>query len=129
MLDVKKLLSKILNSPFIVEEGTSGIWTYRKWSDGIAECWGAKTESKSLTAWGSWYYARIDGPNYPTGLFTTLLSVTGSLGWAGGDLVSGLTRRPPQYNVTAPNVIGVRPSNLSGTYSATAFWHAVGRWK
>lgn len=26
--------------PTIVDEGTSGIWTYRKWSSGIAECWG-----------------------------------------------------------------------------------------
>lgn len=24
----------------VVETGTSGIWTYRKWSDGTAECWG-----------------------------------------------------------------------------------------
>lgn len=24
---------------FIVEQGTSGIWTYRKWMSGIAECW------------------------------------------------------------------------------------------
>ena len=27
---------------FIVESGTSGIWTYRKWASGIAECWGQK---------------------------------------------------------------------------------------
>ncbi len=25
---------------YIVEQGTSGIWTYRKWNSGIAECWG-----------------------------------------------------------------------------------------
>lgn len=24
---------------YIVEQGTSGIWTYRKWDSGIAECW------------------------------------------------------------------------------------------
>lgn len=24
---------------FIVEQGTDGIWTYRKWNSGIAECW------------------------------------------------------------------------------------------
>lgn len=24
----------------IVEQGTKGIWTYRKWESGIAECWG-----------------------------------------------------------------------------------------
>ena len=25
---------------YIVDQGTSGIWTYRKWNSGIAECWG-----------------------------------------------------------------------------------------
>jgi hypothetical protein len=25
---------------FVVEQGTNGIWTYRKWNSGIAECWG-----------------------------------------------------------------------------------------
>ena len=24
---------------FVVEQGTSGIWAYRKWSSGLAECW------------------------------------------------------------------------------------------
>ena len=34
---------KIQGSPitdFVVEQGTTGIWTYRKWNSGIAECWG-----------------------------------------------------------------------------------------
>ena len=26
-------------SDFIVEQGTSDIWSYRKWASGIAECW------------------------------------------------------------------------------------------
>lgn len=26
--------------PYIVEQGTSGIWTYEKWSNGISKCWG-----------------------------------------------------------------------------------------
>lgn len=25
---------------YVVEQGTDGIWTYRKWNSGIAECWG-----------------------------------------------------------------------------------------
>lgn len=25
---------------FVIEQGTSGIWSYRKWYSGIAECWG-----------------------------------------------------------------------------------------
>lgn len=26
-------------SDYVVEQGTSGSWTYRKWNSGIAECW------------------------------------------------------------------------------------------
>ncbi len=29
-----------LVADFVVEQGTSGIWIYRKWRSGIAECWG-----------------------------------------------------------------------------------------
>ena len=28
---------------YIIEQGTNGIWTYRKWNSGIAECWGIAT--------------------------------------------------------------------------------------
>lgn len=39
MLDVKGLIAKLLNCDHVVEEGTSGGWTYRKWKSGVAECW------------------------------------------------------------------------------------------
>lgn len=35
---------------FIVDTGTEGIWTYRKWNSGIAECWGnVPTKSVNCT--------------------------------------------------------------------------------
>lgn len=35
----------------IVAEGTSGIWRYRKWASGVAECWGFETPGEvSLTS-------------------------------------------------------------------------------
>lgn len=74
---------------YVVEEGTDGIWTYRKWASGIAECWGQYYMSiPSMTAWGSCYYSPYVTINYPSGLFTVDPSVsitrTGGLeGWAG----------------------------------------------
>lgn len=132
MLDVKALINKLLEAvkvDFVVEEGTSGIWTYRKWNSGIAECWGTKTENKALTAWGSWYYVRIDGYAYPTDLFTTVVWVDASIYWKGGDLVSAGANRPAGFQATAPNALGVRPTSISGTHTAVAFWHAIGKWK
>lgn len=35
---------------YIVEQGTDGIWTYRKWNSGIAECWGTYTGTVSYTS-------------------------------------------------------------------------------
>ena len=37
------------NMVHIVESGTSGIWSYRKWSDGTAECWGKDYSVVDLT--------------------------------------------------------------------------------
>lgn len=54
---------------FVVEQGTDGIWTYRKWNSGIAECWGrySVTLTKYTTV-GSFagYYTTV---SFPTGLF------------------------------------------------------------
>lgn len=34
---------------FVVAEGTSGIWRWRKWYSGVAECWGTNTYSIDVT--------------------------------------------------------------------------------
>lgn len=72
MLNVKKTLTKILDAlkaDYVVEQGTSGIWTYRKWNSGVAECWGVEsvTISNYATAFGG--YAFSTSANYPAGLF------------------------------------------------------------
>ncbi|HIT33630.1 MAG TPA: hypothetical protein IAC31_03260 [Candidatus Faecousia intestinigallinarum] len=46
----------------IAAQGTSGIWTWRKWSSGIAECWGSTTFTTAITnSWGSMYEADTVG--------------------------------------------------------------------
>ena len=37
----------------VIEEGTDGIWTYRKWNSGIAECWGKLTNQKTTPSWSN----------------------------------------------------------------------------
>ena len=44
-INMNKLLNKE-NNDYIVEQGTSGIWTYRKWASGIAECWGRQISTE-----------------------------------------------------------------------------------
>jgi hypothetical protein len=38
--NTKIYFNNIILGDFVVEEGTNGIWTYRKWNSGDAECWG-----------------------------------------------------------------------------------------
>ena len=53
---------------YVVEQGVSGMWTYRKWNSGIAECWGTSPEvtvaSSQWSSWGSVYAASNVFPSY-----------------------------------------------------------------
>ena len=71
MLDIKKTLAKLLNCDYVIEEGQSGIWTYRKWASGIAECWGEiRNTPTKWTKWGELYYSEpVFNGIYPNGLF------------------------------------------------------------
>ena len=128
MLDVKKLLSKILNSPFIVEEGTSGIWTYRKWSDGIAECWGTATNNSiafSSAIITSLYKSGDINVNLPF-TFTSIgavninaNAVAGDYGWIGRT----------SYNLTSGIVLYQAFKRSSTTGSVVVYIDVKGTWK
>ena len=38
---------------YVVAQGTSGIWTYRKWNSGIAECWSTGYVEENITSWST----------------------------------------------------------------------------
>lgn len=57
---------------YVVERGTSGIWTYEKWNSGIARCWGT-TATISFEFKNDWIadtYFNSTSYNLPSGLFT-----------------------------------------------------------
>jgi hypothetical protein len=114
---------------FIAEQGTSGIWTYRKWNSGIAECWARKqfTNVAVTTSWGSGYYASIgllaDYPfafaDYPC-VNMTLQASTGN-GW-------GIYNNSNYSVSNAGSVFVYNPSSQSAV-NITVNAHAIGRWK
>ena len=56
---------------YVVEQGTSGIWTYRKWNSGLAECWGEVTANTAITdALGAMYMTVTDYFSWPNALFS-----------------------------------------------------------
>ena len=52
---------------FVVEQGTSGIWTWRKWYSGDAECWGKNIVTLDITtSWGAGlYYGQVSAIAFP----------------------------------------------------------------
>lgn len=56
---------------FILEQGTSGMWTYRKWNSGIAEAWGEATITSAIqTGYGNGFYnGSVYSLDLPYGLF------------------------------------------------------------
>ena len=75
------------NVDTIVEQGTSGIWTYRKWASGVAECWGWYQGTISLpNNMAGVYYSPSTVINYPFPFVENCLTVTGgsmtTVNWA-----------------------------------------------
>ena len=52
---------------YVIENGASGIWNWRKWNSGFMELWGQSNISCNITtAWGSLYTSgAIAGPDFP----------------------------------------------------------------
>ena len=107
----------------IEEEGTSGIWYYRKWSSGIAECWGQP--SKSVASSGTFLGANAYSTNFalPSGLFVSVDSANANPRVGSGYAI-------PAYINTTPTSVGVDAlSNESGTKDFSAYIFVRGRWK
>lgn len=114
---------------FVVEQGTSGIWTYRKWSSGIAECWCAVADTVTYEgeAFGGYLYHTGDY-SYPfnfisaptvsynatfTSGYNAIIGDSGSMGTSGFGRIKILSN----YN-----------GDLQGA-SVIVRIHAMGRWK
>lgn len=130
MLDVKALILKILKQDYIVEEGISGIWTYRKWASGIAECWGQHTVTGSFASWGYVYSKDIGEEAYPSGLFIGGVVPFGRATVDGGNVISSIENTQTASITTHhPSIIVLRGTNFTGTKVFRIYRQAVGYWK
>lgn len=119
-----------LSVDYIVEQGTSGIWTYEKWASGKAKCWGSfDYTTPSWSAWGSGYFTG-NTPSKPYPFTFTRIDnvipsinetphVDTSIGIAGGQ---GTLSTSPTYYL-------IRPVSLAGTSTIPIGIYVVGRWK
>ena len=111
-------------SDYVIEQGTEGIWTYRKWDSGIAECWG--TWSGSLTHYATVFggYAYTTSVNYPTSLFVVPPVHTYSAYVGSGFALTGTVT---SANSDRVNLYAL--SNVSGTSTVYFYISSIGRWK
>lgn len=96
---------KISNiNDYVVEAGTSGSWTYRKWRSGAYECWRTVAPSIAInSAWGSNYYGALSQYDYPVTFSERpyeQVSVRSGSGWAwivGGTTISTTSKTGAYY--------------------------------
>lgn len=118
---------------YIVEQGTSDIWTYRKWNSGVAECWISTPisviGSTASGALSGGYYAQLNSPpfGYLPIKFVTYPSITcsGRLGTGLGILNAALS-----INASGTTVADVFCwGNQSSTSINDISIEIKGRWK
>lgn len=110
---------------YIVEQGVSGGWTYRKWNDGMAEMWGI---CKTTLANGSVLSGRL---TYPFLLTGTVYAV-GTINSAGGNGAAALPwNLKITYGLDLCEAWIHNPGTVGFTQSSTidVSVHVVGRWK
>jgi hypothetical protein len=98
--------------PFITEQGTSGIWNYRKWSNGIAECWGRTTEMKVWFG-GDWY-----GKCLYAMLVVDLPQVN-------GNNLFDIDAQPPCVNITTVSGYGIHSNSVTGIEDNKLTWYSA----
>lgn len=110
----------------VVEQGTSGIWTYRKWSDGVSECWGLTSASYPMTSgYGSAYYT-TGGITFPSGLFISEPTLIAN---RQGRTPVGIIIISP-YEVTSTYAYYfVADVGVAHTESVGLAFYAAGRWQ
>ena len=113
---------------YIVEQGTSGEWTYRKWSSGIAECWrqsGSYSEAMTNN-YGNGNYYTTDYFGFPSNLFTSVKYV--DVHRAGGTGVGLVSTSVYSYSTTRVDFY-IWNNGSSLTTNLAFSIYAKGTWK
>ena len=113
----------------VVEEGTDDIWTYRKWADGKAECWGVQTQKNVVisNAWGSLYESAGYTVALPSGLFVDTPVFNISLIGNGGIMLQTYSLGS---KTESPHLCAVKPVPVpQGIDTINTSIIAYGRWK
>lgn len=110
-----------------VQEGTSGIWTYKKWSNGELELWGTYNVSNlaCTTAIGNMYRTAVFTPtSFPFTVYSPNVVASyestgyGAFLWA---TTLSTTTAPPNYYLIRPTSTTIASGKIN--------FHVRGKWK
>ena len=108
---------------YIVETNTSGIWTYRKWNSGLAECWGRHTSNIAMTTATGYLYYGTGQISYPSGLFISEPDVDITARSTYGVMINA------NDSASATSCIFYALCASSTTATVSAMIYARGKWK
>lgn len=113
--------SPIVN--YVIEQGETGGWTYRKWSDGYCEAWYHFWQTNMSVDTNRWAYPTV---SIPQGLFTKWLDCVyagGAMSDDTGCQVGGCDWTTTQWNGH------FKSSSANTTRNIEANLYAVGWWR
>lgn len=130
---MKNILYKLgLIADYVVETGTSGIWTYEKWESGkaVARCRHSWTTTE-WKAWGGIYEAMPQQTvQYPSGLFISVLNCNIFPNGISGITLSGIevSGNSGGSATQTPGFYALRgATSVNGTVGVGI--EAIGKWK
>ena len=112
---------------YVVAQGISGNWRYRKWNSGIAECWAKITQT--VTSGDVW--------SGTLNLAPYVITVTTPIEFTGIDCVNANAYVGSGHTITSsvsattPNKISIPALSvyLTGQQECKAYLYVMGRWK
>ena len=116
---------------YIVEEGTSGIWTYRKWASGVVDMWGVSTGSEAPyggVTYGYWYpHSRSITFPFSIKNVSASYNVLCGSGWAIPGANFPYSHNDSSSGITSSTIYSL--ASTSGTISVTYKIVVHGLWK
>ncbi len=115
---------------YIVAQGTSGVWGYRKWNSGLAECWFNVTHKIDSfeTVWGSLYESDEYFPTYAFPFTIYVLKSEAICPTMQGLGIITAQRNRANWQASPP-LIFMRPMKTTSGGTAYVGYYMIGTWK
>lgn len=113
--------SGINPADYVAEWGTTGIWTWRKYASGLAECWGSQQFSPSASAWQG-HYMNATSVALPFE-FKEILDARAEVTANGSNIVFG------SVGSVSNTEIRYYHSSMNDVISGTSRLYVLGKWK